>query len=74
MPYPSPVDTSLEERTVDETKNFSRIPNDAILEVLPSINYSKILPYSPESGDPYYIGDIYEDTPLSITQEWETDM
>jgi len=24
-----------------------------------------------EAGDPYYIGDVYEDQPLCISQEWE---
>jgi hypothetical protein len=32
-----------------------------------------ILPHTPEAGDSYYIGDIYDDSPLAISQEWEID-
>ncbi|KAM0492522.1 hypothetical protein ACHAP8_009877 [Fusarium lateritium] len=43
--------------------------NDAIIEVSGPVVYSKILPHSPEAGDPYYIGDAYSESPVS--REWE---
>ena len=32
---------------------------------------SRVLPHTPEAGDPYYIGDCYERN--SVPSEWEID-
>jgi hypothetical protein len=32
-----------------------------------------ILPHTPEAVDSYSIGDIYDESPLAISQEWEID-
>ncbi|RGP63759.1 magnesium transport [Fusarium sporotrichioides] len=60
------------ERTNANTE--TEIPNDtnnAVIEVSEPIVYSKILPHTTEAGDPYYIGDMYAESPLDISREWE---
>jgi hypothetical protein len=62
---------SMEEHT-QEPKVGTR--KHTTVDVSEEVVYSKILPHTPEAGDPYYIGDAYNDNLHPICQEWETDM
>ena len=64
------------------TKNGSTVmqpredtPKDyTALNIAEGVAYSKVFPHTAAAGDPYYIGDAYDDVPLQISQEWETDL
>lgn len=55
----------------DDPKH-SATPAHEALDMVDKISYSKILPHTPEAGDPYYIGDAYQES-SEILSEWEAD-
>lgn len=43
------------------------------LNVNEAVTFSNVHLHTTYAGDPYYIGDAYDKTPLNISQEWEID-